>query len=87
MAQQEPTAPFVGTEQNLVFALNEDWNVATLAWIKRESGAGGGGGPATIADGADVAQGSTGDAAWVAGSGTVISLLKNGLMCRLETLP
>ncbi len=38
---------------------------------------GGGGGPATIADGADVAEGSTGDTAWVSGSGTVISILKN----------
>jgi hypothetical protein len=38
--------------------------------------AGGGGGPVTIADGADVAEGSTGDAAWVSGAGTVIALLK-----------
>lgn len=30
----------------------------------------------TVADGADVAQGSTSDAAWVSGSGTVIALLK-----------
>lgn len=35
-----------------------------------------GGGPASIADGLDVAQGSTADVAWVAGAGTVISLLK-----------
>ena len=40
------------------------------------AGAGGGGGPATIADGADVAQGTTSDAAWTSGNGTVISLLK-----------
>lgn len=33
-------------------------------------------GPATIIDGGDVAEGSTLDAAWVAGAGTVISLLK-----------
>lgn len=35
-----------------------------------------GGGAATIADGADVAEGSTADVAWVSGAGTVISLLK-----------
>lgn len=33
-------------------------------------------GPVTIADGADVAEGATTDPAWVAGAGTVISLLK-----------
>jgi hypothetical protein len=35
-----------------------------------------GGGPVTVADGADVAEGTTTDAAWVSGAGTVISLLK-----------
>ena len=75
MPQPEPTAPFEGTEQNLVFALNEIWNVGTLAWVKDEGG-GSGGGAVTIADGADVAQGTTTDVAWVAGAGTVISLLK-----------
>ena len=35
-----------------------------------------GGGPATIADGADVATGTTSDAAWISGAGTVIALLK-----------
>ena len=39
-------------------------------------GGGGGGGAVTIADGADVAQGTTTDVAWVSGAGTVISLLK-----------
>jgi hypothetical protein len=37
---------------------------------------GAGGGAVTVADGADVAQGSTADSAWVSGAGTVISLLK-----------
>src|SRR6058998_3578540 len=32
--------------------------------------------PVAIADGDDVAQGKTTDAAWVSGSGTIISLLK-----------
>lgn len=36
----------------------------------------GGGGPATIANGADVAEGSIADTAYVSGSGTVISILK-----------
>jgi len=56
-------------------ALTYIWDVPTLAWVK-STGGGGGGGAVTIADGADVAEGSTGDAAWVAGAGTVISLLK-----------
>ncbi len=46
-------------------------------YVRIVSGGGGGGsGPVTVADGADVAEGSTGDAAWVSGAGTVISLLK-----------
>lgn len=40
------------------------------------SAGGGGGGAVTIADGADIAEGSTGDAAYVSGSGTVVSILK-----------
>lgn len=76
MAQPEPTAPFEGTEKNLVFALTEIWDVGTLAWVKNEGGGTGGGGAVTIADGADVAQGAKADAAWVAGDGTVIAILK-----------
>lgn len=37
---------------------------------------GGGGSAVSISDGSDVAQGTTTDVAWVAGAGTVISLLK-----------
>lgn len=40
------------------------------------TGGGGGGGAVTIADGADVAQGTTTDTAYTSGAGTVISLLK-----------
>lgn len=40
------------------------------------SAGGGGGGPVTVADGADVTQGAKADVAWVAGDGTVVSLLK-----------
>lgn len=52
------------------------WDVGTLDWVRGTQAGGGGGGAVTVADGADVAQGSTGDAAWVSGSGTVIGILK-----------
>jgi hypothetical protein len=69
-----------GTERSeRVRARLEVWNTSTLVWdrMTQPGGVGGGGGgPATIADGADVAQGTTTDVAWVSGSGTVISLLK-----------
>jgi len=55
---------------------NYIWDTGSLAWIKQTAAASGGGGPVTIADGADVAEGSVADAAWVSGNGTVISLLK-----------
>lgn len=41
-----------------------------------------GGGAATVADGADVAQGAIADAAYTSGSGTVVALLK-GIFARL----
>lgn len=52
-----------------------DTGQAALA-VRVISQPGGAGSAVTVADGADVAQGTTSDAAWVAGSGTVISLLK-----------
>jgi hypothetical protein len=56
------------------------WDVATLQpkiWDGSVTGGGGGGGAVTIADGADVAQGTTTDATWSgSGSGTVVSILK-----------
>lgn len=52
------------------------WDVATLTWLEGTQPGGGSGGAVTLADGADVAQGTKADAAWVSGSGTVISLLK-----------
>jgi fibronectin-binding autotransporter adhesin len=52
------------------------WSTSLLTWVFEEPGSGGGG-PATIADGADVAEGTTSDIAWSgAGSGTVIAILK-----------
>ena len=72
-----PTAvPFEGSEINLRFALGYVWDTNTLQWIKDTGGGTGGGGAVTVADGADVAQGSVSDVAWVSGDGTVISLLK-----------
>lgn len=64
-------------------SLGYGWNAITLAYevVSVAGGVGGGGGPATIADGADVAQGSILDAESVAGVGSVIALLK-----RLRTL-
>lgn len=55
------------------------WDVASSEWVKmtQPSGGGGGGGAVTIADGADVAQGTTTDAAVVTDSnGTVIGFLR-----------
>lgn len=57
------------------------WDVATLNWIRGiQAGGGGGGGAVTVADGADVAEGATTDAA-ATGDGSVIAILK-----RLRTL-
>lgn len=77
-----PAAPFIST--GLVNSANWVWDTGTLAWVKetQPGGGGGGGGPATIADGADVAQGNTADAAYVAGSGTVVAILK-GIFAKL----
>lgn len=61
------------------------WNPSTLAF-EVSTGGGGAGSvtvtnfpalqPVSVANGADVAQGTTTDAAWVSGAGTVIALLK-----------
>ena len=76
----ESTSPFsrpdVPQGYSLTSSLTYQWDVGTLAWVKGTQPGGGAGGAVTIADGADVAEGSTADAAWVSGAGTVISLLK-----------
>lgn len=52
------------------------------------SGGGGGGGAVTIADGADVAEGSTADAAWTGvGNSTVVASLKTIATAALDTTP
>lgn len=61
---------------HLTADLNYVWDTNTLDWIEMTQPGASGGGAVTIADGADVAQGSVGDDAWVAGDGTVIALLK-----------
>lgn len=75
----QPTDPFDGNldpqSYHLSSSLTYQWDVATLEWIKGTQ-PGGGSSAVTIADGADVAQGTTTDPAWVAGAGTVIALLK-----------
>lgn len=51
--------------------------------LKTTSSGGGGGGAVTVADGADVTQGAKADAAYVSGSGSVVSILK-GLFAKLS---
>lgn len=46
----------------------------TMSWIPQTAASAGG--AVTIADGADVAEGSKADVAWTSGSGSVIALLK-----------
>lgn len=69
-----------GTGANVIEPLNVAPVGTEYALPVRTIG-GAGGGPATIADGADVAEGTTTDAESAAGNGTVIALLK-----RLRTL-
>ena len=54
------------------------WDVNLLDWVPMtQPGGSGGGGAVTIANGADVAEGNTADAAWSgSGSGTVVAVLK-----------
>ena len=60
------------------WALNYVYDPIGLAWVPetQPGGGGGGGGAVTVADGADVAEGTTTDPAWVSGAGTTIALLK-----------
>ena len=53
------------------------WDANSLAWVKMtQPGGGTGGGAVTVADGADVAEGATTDAA-TTGAGTVSAKLRN----------
>lgn len=57
--------------------VNGNWTLVSAANpLPTTGGGGGGGGAVTIADGADVTQGSEADAAYTTGSGTVVSVLK-----------
>jgi hypothetical protein len=63
-----------GTFGEETSAANRVWDTNALAWVKEtQPSAGGGGGAATIADGADVAQGTTTD---TSSANTVVGILK-----------
>lgn len=63
-----------GTFGEEMSTANRVWDTNALAWVKEtQPSAGGGGGAVTIADGADVAQGTTTD---LSSSNTVIGILK-----------
>lgn len=57
-------------------ALNYVWQVSTLSWVKWDGSGSGAAIAVTIANGADVAEGATTDAAAPTGNGSVIALLK-----------
>jgi hypothetical protein len=58
----------------------------SYAPIQTTGGSGGSGGAVTIANGADVAQGSTTDSAYSSGAGSIVSILK-GVFTRLANIP
>lgn len=68
-------------------ALGFVWDVATLEWVPGTGTGGGGGGAVTLADGDDEALGTTTDAAWSSGAGTVIALLKTIAAGGVAALP
>lgn len=68
---------FLGTDGIEFIPVSEDNPLPVTG-----GGGGGGGGAVTVANGADVAQGSTADAAYTTGAGTIVSILK-GVFGRL----
>lgn len=88
----ESTSPFATADYpqlyGVVSSLGYTWDVATLQWIKATGGGGGGGGAVTIADGADVAEGATTDAAVVTDTtGTVSGKLRGLVKWAFERMP
>ena len=76
--------------QQLAGIANYVWNTSTLVWDKetQPSGGGGGGGAVTIADGADIAEGATTDAAVTTDtSGTVSGKLRGLVKWAYERMP
>jgi len=88
----ESTSPFATADYpqlyGVVSSLGYTWDVATLEWVKATAGGGGGGGAVTIADGADVAEGATTDAAVVTDTtGTVSGKLRGLVKWAFERMP
>lgn len=77
-----PTAGHVNAPRGAVQALNFDWSVGSLAWVAQIQPAtsGGGGGAVTIANGADVAEGSTTDVAVTSDASGTLSAKLRGLV-------
>lgn len=72
----------------LAFSLNFYWDAGALEWVEGTQPGAGGGGAATIADGADVALGATSDAAVVTDTtGTVSSKLRGLVKWAFERMP
>jgi hypothetical protein len=64
------------------------WDSIGLAWVKgTQASGGGGGGAVTIADGADVAQGSTADAAIIGDIAGTLSAKLRGINATLQKIP
>ena len=59
---------------------NRVWDPGSLSWVSETQPAGGGGGPATIADGADVTQGAIADAAVSSDAPGTVSAKLRGLV-------
>lgn len=78
----------VKSDLGKVSTTNYVWDPAGLAWVKMTQPAGGGGGPATIADGADVAEGATTNAAVITDvAGTVSGKLRGLVKWAFERMP
>lgn len=73
----------------LAFSLTYYWDAGGLEWVEgTQPGGGGGGGAVTIADGADVAEGATADAAVVTDTtGTVSGKLRGLVKWAFERMP
>lgn len=90
----ESTAPFLmssketPSEYVLASSLTYYWNIGTLTWVKGTQPSAGGGGAVTVADGADVAEGATTDAAVITDTtGTLSGKLRGLVKWAFERMP